>query len=116
MIFVSHCLLNEHTCYLVGAFLSVDLDELVDGFQWEEMSISQMTYPEQRTCCREFKHARLPMYGLRGILLYGSVAPTTYGHSSRGTHDGRAEEPLVEAQRRSPKEELSGTVGIQGGL
>ncbi len=103
MIFVSHCLLNEHTCYLVGAFLPGDLDELMDGFQREGMGISQMTYPEQRTCCREFKNARLPMYGLRGILLYGSVAPTTYGHSSRGTHDGGTEEPLGEAQRRSLK-------------
>ena len=43
MIFVSHCLLNEHTCYLVGVFRSGNLDELVDGFQREGMGISQMT-------------------------------------------------------------------------
>ena len=104
VVFVSPCLLNEHTRYLGGAFPSGDLHELADGFQREGMGISQMSYPEQRTCCGVLKRTHLLIYGSKDMLLH--LHP-----SSRGTHDGGAEEPLGEAQRRFPQEELSGNVG-----
>ncbi len=78
---MSHCLLNENTHYLGGAFRSGDLDELVDGFQREGMGISQMGYPEQRACCGVLKRTHLPIYGSKDMLLH--LHP-----SSLGTHDG----------------------------
>ncbi len=48
VIFVSHCLLNENTRYLGGAFRPGCMDELVDSFQQEGLGICQMHCPEQR--------------------------------------------------------------------
>jgi uncharacterized protein YbbK (DUF523 family) len=48
VIFVSHCLLNENTRYLGGAFRPGSVSELVDGWQREGMGVCQMHYPEQR--------------------------------------------------------------------
>jgi uncharacterized protein YbbK (DUF523 family) len=70
VIFVSHCLLNENTCYLGGAFRPGGVDELVDGFQQEGMGICQMHCPEQRAWGGALKRSLLPMYGSRGTLLY----------------------------------------------
>lgn len=47
VIFVSHCLLNENTRHLGGAFRRGGVDELVDGFQQEGLGIVQMRRPEQ---------------------------------------------------------------------
>jgi uncharacterized protein YbbK (DUF523 family) len=70
VIFVSHCLLNENTRYLGGAFRPGCLDELVDGFQQEKIGICQMHCPEQRTWGGVFKRHMLPIYSSRGSLLY----------------------------------------------
>jgi uncharacterized protein YbbK (DUF523 family) len=70
VIFVSHCLLNENTRYLGGAFWPGCLDELVDGFQREGMGICQMHCPEQRAWGGVLKRSLLPLYGSRGTLLY----------------------------------------------
>ena len=70
VIFVSHCLLNENTRYLGGAFRPGGVDELVDGFQQEGLGISQMHCPEQRAWGGVLKRSLLPIYGSRGTLLY----------------------------------------------
>ncbi len=70
VIFVSHCLLNENTRYLGGAFRPGGLDELVGGFQREGMGICQMHCPEQRAWGGVLKRYLLPIYGSRGTLLY----------------------------------------------
>ncbi len=70
VIFVSHCLLNENTRYLGGAFRQGGVDELVDGFQQEGLGISQMRCPEQRAWGGVLKRYLLPIYGSRGTLLY----------------------------------------------
>ena len=70
VIFVSHCLLNENTRYLGGAFRPGCLGELVEGFQQEEIGICQMHCPEQRAWGGVFKRYMLPIYSSRGSLLY----------------------------------------------
>jgi uncharacterized protein YbbK (DUF523 family) len=70
VIFVSHCLLNENTRYLGGAFRPGGVDELVDGFQREGMGICQMHCPEQRAWGGALKRYLLPIYGSQGTLLY----------------------------------------------
>jgi hypothetical protein len=66
VIFLSHCLLNENTRYLRGAFRPGGLSELVDGWQ----GVCQMHCPEQHAWGGVLKRSLLPMYGSRGTLLY----------------------------------------------
>ena len=70
VIFVSHCVLNENTRYLGGAFRSGCLDELVDQFQQKGLGISQMRCPEQRAWGGVLKRYILPLYGSRNTILY----------------------------------------------
>jgi predicted secreted protein len=73
VIFVSHCLLNEHTRYAGGAFRQGSVDELVDGFQREGLGIVQMRCPEQCAWGGVRKPYILPVYGARGTALYPSL-------------------------------------------
>ena len=70
VIFVSHCLLNENTRYLGGAFRRGCIDELVDSFQQEGLGIYQMHCPEQRAWGGVLKRRLLSFYGSRGTILY----------------------------------------------
>jgi uncharacterized protein YbbK (DUF523 family) len=70
VIFVSHCLLNENTRYLGGAFRRGCVDELLDVFQQEGLGIYQMHCPEQRAWGGVLKRYFMPIYGSRGTLLY----------------------------------------------
>jgi uncharacterized protein YbbK (DUF523 family) len=70
VIFVSHCLLNENTRYLGGAFRRGCVDEVVDGFQQQGLGICQMRCPEQRAWGGVLKRYVLPVYGSNGTLLY----------------------------------------------
>src|SRR5574340_1543712 len=70
VIFVSHCLLNENTRYLGGAFRRGCIVELVDGFQQEGLGIYQMRCPEQRAWGGVLKRRLLPFYGSKGTILY----------------------------------------------
>lgn len=70
VVFVSHCLLNENTRYLGGAFRRGCVDEIVDGFQQEGMGIYQMRCPEQRAWGGVLKRHMLHVYGSKGTLLY----------------------------------------------
>src|SRR5215471_7303757 len=70
VIFVSHCLLNENTRYLGGAFWPGGMDELVDIFQQESLGICQMHCPEQRAWGGVLERYMLPIYGSHGTLFY----------------------------------------------
>jgi uncharacterized protein YbbK (DUF523 family) len=70
VIFVSHCLLNENTRYLGGAFRRGGVDEIVDGFQQDGLGIYQMRCPEQRAWGGVLKRHMLPIYSSKGTLLY----------------------------------------------
>ncbi len=70
VIFVSHCLLNENTRYLGGAFRRGSVDELVDAFQQEGLGIYQMRCPEQLAWGGVLKRRLLPFYGSKGTILY----------------------------------------------
>ena len=70
VVFVSHCLLNENTRYLGGAFRRGCVDELMDGFQQEGLGIYQMRCPEQQAWGGVLKRYVLPFYGSQGRLLY----------------------------------------------
>ena len=70
VIFVSHCLLNENTRYLGGAFRRGCVDELVDSFQQEGLGIYQMRCPEQLAWGGVLKRYLLPFYGSKGTILY----------------------------------------------
>ncbi len=87
VIFVSHCLLNENTRYLGGAFRRGGVDELVDGFQQEGLGIYQMHCPEQRAWGGVLKRRLLPFYGSIGTVLYRFCRVLLpFFPSSFGTH------------------------------
>ena len=48
VIFVAHCILNENTRYLGGAFRKGCIDEIVDEIQRQGIGIVQMKCPEQK--------------------------------------------------------------------
>jgi predicted secreted protein len=48
VIFVAHCILNENTRYLGGAFRKGCIDEIVDEIQNQGIGIVQMKCPEQK--------------------------------------------------------------------
>lgn len=69
VIFLSHCLLNENTRYLGGAFRKAGIDELIDELQKQGIGIVQMQCPEQKTWGGVLKREMLMGYGISGTLL-----------------------------------------------
>jgi predicted secreted protein len=69
VIFLSHCLLNENTRYLGGAFRKAGVDELIDELQKQGIGIIQMKCPEQKTWGGVLKREMLMGYGIDGTLL-----------------------------------------------
>jgi predicted secreted protein len=70
VVFVSHCLLNENTRYLGGAFHAGAVPELIDGLVRAGVGISQLPCPEQRAWGGVLKRRLLHAYGLKGSRLY----------------------------------------------
>jgi predicted secreted protein len=68
--FVSHCLLNENTRYLGGAFRAGAVAELVDELVERGVGICQMPCPEQHAWGGVLKRRMLRAYGARGTPLY----------------------------------------------
>jgi predicted secreted protein len=69
VIFLSHCLLNENTRYLGGAFRKAGIDELIDELQKQGIGIVQMKCPEQKTWGGVLKREMLMGYGIKGTPL-----------------------------------------------
>lgn len=68
--FVSHCLLNENTRYLGGAFRAGGVAELAAALLDDGVGICQMPCPEQRAWGGVLKRWMLRAYGTRGTFLY----------------------------------------------
>jgi uncharacterized protein YbbK (DUF523 family) len=68
--FVSHCLLNENTRYLGGAFKAGAVPEVVTGLLEAGVGISQMPCPEQRAWGGVLKRLLLHAHGIKGSPLY----------------------------------------------
>lgn len=63
VVFVSHCLLNENTRYLGGAFRSGVVDEVVGTYVKDGTGICQMPCPEQLVWGGVLKRRLLVLYG-----------------------------------------------------
>lgn len=73
--FVSHCLLNENTRYLGGAFRAGAVGELIDELVEHGIGICQMPCPEQHAWGGVLKRRLLLAYGARGTPLYALRTP-----------------------------------------
>jgi predicted secreted protein len=63
VVLLSHCLLNQNTRYLGGAFRPGAVDEVVDRFRDAGTGIHQMPCPEQQAWGGVLKRYTLPLYG-----------------------------------------------------
>jgi uncharacterized protein YbbK (DUF523 family) len=76
--FVSHCLLNENTRYLGGAFRPGGVAELISELIDQGIGICQMPCPEQHAWGGVLKRRMLLVYGARGTPLFwlrGALLP-----------------------------------------
>ncbi len=74
VVFVSHCLLNENTRYLGGAFHSGAVPEIAE-LQRLGIGIHQMRCPERQAWGGTVKRLMIPAYGSNGTVLYRFRAP-----------------------------------------
>ena len=65
VVFVSHCLLNENTRYLGGAFRPGAVVEVIQPYLDEGIGIYQMPCPKQRAWGGVLKRWTLPVYGMK---------------------------------------------------
>jgi len=70
VIFVAHCILNENTRWLGGAFRRGCIDEIVDQLQDRGIGIVQMKCPEQQAMGGIVKTSEWRMLGAKDSLLY----------------------------------------------
>jgi predicted secreted protein len=70
VIFVSHCILNENTRYLGGAFRKGCIDEVVDGLQAMGVGIVQMPCPERECWGGVLKKDIMRAYSSKGTFSY----------------------------------------------
>ena len=70
VVFVSHCLLNENTRYLGGAFQPGAVPELLEAVRRRGAGIHQLRCPEREAWGGVLKRRLLPAYGSRGTLRY----------------------------------------------
>ena len=70
VIFVAHCILNENTRYLGGAFQKGCVDEIVDELQTKGIGIVQIKCPEQKAWGGVLKRNLLQAFGSKDTLIY----------------------------------------------
>jgi hypothetical protein len=70
VVFISHCLLNENTRYLGGAFRPAYVAEVLDEPRRRDLGIVQMPCPEQRAWGEVLKRQLLLGFGMKGSWLY----------------------------------------------
>lgn len=70
VMFLSHCILNENTRYLGGAFRRGGIDEIVDKLQKEGIGIVQLPCLEQEYWGGISKKDIMRAYGSKGTLSY----------------------------------------------
>jgi len=70
VVFVSHCILNENTRYLGGAFRKGCVDEVVDCLRAMEVGIVQMPCPERECWGGVLRKDIVRAYGSKGTFSY----------------------------------------------
>lgn len=75
VVFVAHCLLNENTRYLGGAFRRGGVGELISELADQGIGICQLPCPEQHAWGGVLKRRMLVAYGARGTMLYRLRGP-----------------------------------------
>nr|MDO8081207.1 2-thiouracil desulfurase family protein [Candidatus Freyarchaeota archaeon] len=70
VVFVSHCILNQNTRYLGGAFRKGSVDEFLDELQSKGIGICQMVCPERKAWGGVLKRDMLRAFGAKGTLPY----------------------------------------------
>ena len=70
VVFVSHCILNENTRYLGGAFRKGSVHEVVDLLLKKEVGIIQMPCPERECWGGVLKKDIMKAYGSKGTLSF----------------------------------------------
>jgi len=78
VVFVAHCILNENTRYLGGAFRPGVVSEVLESYVRQGVGIHQMPCPEQRAWGGVLKRWILYFYGSQGTTIYrlrGLIVP-----------------------------------------
>ena len=78
VVFVAHCILNENTRYLGGAFRPGVVDEVLETYVRQGIGIYQMPCPEQRAWGGVLKRWILLFYGSEGTAIHrlrGLIVP-----------------------------------------
>jgi len=70
IIFVAHCILNENTRYLGGAFRRGCIDEIVDEIQKQGIGMVQMKCPEQKVWGGVLKESMWKPVGSKNTFRY----------------------------------------------
>lgn len=70
VVFISHCLLNENTRYLGGAFRPGAVREVIEPYLEDGTGICQMPCPEQHAWGGVLKRLTLPVYGIGSRPVY----------------------------------------------
>ena len=117
VIFVSHCLLNENTRYLGGAFRKGGVNELIDYLQEQGIGIVQMKCPEQKAWGGVLKKEMLQGYAIKGTLLNYFRKPYLryFIWKTKRAHWRQAKEVVLEIKDYLDSGfEVLGIIGIKG--
>lgn len=117
VIFVAHCVLNENTRYLGGAFRKGCIDEIVDEIQDQGLGIVQMKCPEQKAWGGVLKKFMWQPIGSKNMLFYrlkGIFLPFFIWNTKR-IFRKIAQEVVAEIKDyRESDFEVVGIIGIAG--
>jgi uncharacterized protein YbbK (DUF523 family) len=86
VVFVAHCILNENTRYLGGAFRPGAVEEVLEPYVRQGVGIYQMPCPEQRAWGGVLKRWMLQAYGSKGSATYklrGLLVPLFLAYTRR---------------------------------
>ena len=117
VVFVAHCILNENTRYLGGAFRKGCIDEVIDEIQRQGIGMVQMKCPEQKGWGGLLKKRMWQPLGSRNTILYklkGVFLPCFIWNTKR-IYQKIAKEIVAEIKDyRESDFEVLGIMGIAG--
>jgi uncharacterized protein YbbK (DUF523 family) len=117
VIFLSHCLLNENTRYLGGAFRRAGVDELIDKLQERSIAVVQMKCPEQKAWGGVLKKDMLQGYCIKGTWfnLFRKPYTTYFIWKTKRSFQRQAKEVVAEIKDYVESGyEVVGVVGVKG--
>lgn len=117
VIFVAHCILNENTRYLGGAFRKGCIDEIIDEIQNQGIGLVQMKCPEQKAWGGVLKKYMWQPTGSKNTLLYklkGGLLPFFIWNTKR-IYRKIAKEVVAEIKDYTESGfEVVGIIGVAG--